>query len=117
MIQVNFLLDKTANPNKKEEHGWTALHFAADSGHSAIVCELLKYGVQMTKNKSGMTPLITAAKKARAEVVEYLVQRSEVTKEEVIDAYELLGASIANSYNNYFLTKAYMYLYKAMELR
>ncbi|XP_071558315.1 protein fem-1 homolog B [Temnothorax nylanderi] len=114
---VNFLLDKSADPNKKAYCGATALHFAAECGHSAIVCELLKYGTEMTKNVSGMTPLITAAERTRAEVVEYLVQRREVTKEEVIDAYELLGASYANDKDNYCLTKAYMYLYKAMELR
>lgn len=117
MIQVNFLLDKTADPNKKAYCGATALHFAAECGHTNIVCELLKYGAQMIKNVSGMTPLITAAERTRAEVVEYLVQRREVTKEEIIDAYELLGASYANDKDNYCLTKAYMYLYKAMELR
>ncbi|KAL0116467.1 hypothetical protein PUN28_009848 [Cardiocondyla obscurior] len=114
---VNFLLDKAADPNKKAYCGATALHFAAESGHCSVVSELLKYGAQMTKNVSGMTPLITAAERTRAEVVEYLVQRSEVTKEEIIDAYELLGASYANDKDNYCLTKAYMYLYKAMELR
>lgn len=114
---VNFLLDKGADPNKKAFCGATALHFAAECGHSNIVCELLKYGTKMTKNVSGMTPLITAAERTRAEVVEYLVQREEVTKEEIIDAYELLGASYANDKDNYCLTKAYKYLYKAMELR
>ncbi|CAL1674637.1 unnamed protein product [Lasius platythorax] len=114
---VNFLLDKGADPNKKAFCGATALHFAAECGHSNIVCELLKYGTKMTKNVSGMTPLITAAERTRAEVVEYLVQREEVTKEEIIDAYELLGASYANDKDNYCLIKAYKYLYKAMELR
>lgn len=114
---VNFLLEKGADPNKKAFCGATALHFAAECGHSHIVCELLKYGTKMTKNVSGMTPLITAAERTRAEVVEYLVQREEVTKEEIIDAYELLGASYANDKDNYCLTKAYKYLYKAMELR
>ncbi|XP_070155288.1 protein fem-1 homolog B isoform X2 [Polyergus mexicanus] len=114
---VNFLLDKGADPNKKAFCGATALHFAAECGHSNIVRELLKYGTKMTKNVSGMTPLITAAERTRAEVVEYLVQRKEVTKMEIIDAYELLGASYANDKDNYCLTKAYKYLYKAMELR
>lgn len=114
---VNFLLDKGADPNKKAFCGATALHFAAECGHTNIVCELLKYGTKMTKNVSGMTPLITAAERTRAEVVEYLVQREEVTKEEIIDTYELLGASYANDKDNYCLIKAYKYLYKAMELR
>ncbi|XP_011697232.1 PREDICTED: protein fem-1 homolog B isoform X2 [Wasmannia auropunctata] len=114
---VNFLLDKSADPNKKAYCGATALHFAAESGHKAIVCELLKSGAQMSKNVSGMTPLIMAAERTREEVVEYLVKRKEVTKEEIIDAYELLGASYANDKDNYSLNKAYTYLWKAMKLR
>ncbi|RLU19802.1 hypothetical protein DMN91_008361 [Ooceraea biroi] len=114
---VNFLLDKGADPNKKAYCGATALHFAAECGHSTIVCELLKYGAKMTKSVSGMTPLITAAERTRAEVVECLVQRQEVTKEEIIEAYELLGASYANDKDSYCLTKAYKYLHQAMELR
>ncbi|XP_012222645.1 protein fem-1 homolog B [Linepithema humile] len=114
---VNFLLNKGVDSNKKAYCGATALHFAAECGHDTIVCELLKYGAKMTKNVSGMTPLITAAERTRAEVVECLVQREEVTKEEIIDAYELLGASYANDKDSYCLTKAYTYLYKGMELR
>jgi len=75
----------------------------------------------MTKNVSGMTPLITAAERTRAEIVEFLIKhavhRKEVTKEEIIDAYELLGASYANDKDNYCLNMAYTYLYKAMQLR
>lgn len=117
MSQVNFLLDKGADLNQKAHCGATALHFAAECGHTAIVCELLKYGTKMTKNASGMTPLITAAERTRAEVVECLVRREEVSKEEIIDAYELLGASYANDKDSYCLIKAYRYLHQAMELR
>lgn len=117
MFQVNFLLDKGADPNQKAHCGATALHFAAECGHTTIVRELLKYGTKMTKNVSGMTPLIAAAERTRAEVVECLVKREEVTKEEIIDAYELLGASYANDKDSYCLIKAYKYLHKAMQLR
>lgn len=110
-------MNKGVDSNKKAYCGATALHFAAECGHDTIVCELLKYGAKMTKNVSGMTPLITAAERTRAEVVECLVQREEVTKEEIIDAYELLGASYANDKDSYCLTKAYTYLYKGMALR
>lgn len=93
------------------------MHFAAECGHTQIVRELLKYGTKMTKNVSGMTPLIAAAERTRAEVVECLVKRDKVMKEEIIDAYELLGASYANDKDSYCLIKAYKYLHKAMELR
>lgn len=116
---VAFLLEQGANPNEVQNCGATALHLASDCGHMAIVCWLLIFGAEMTKNNSGMTPLIVAAERTRAEVVECLIE-CPVTKEEIIEAYELLGASYANSIahkDNYPLAKAYKYLRKAMELR
>lgn len=116
---VKFLLDKGADPNKKAYCGATALHFAAESGHTIIVSDLLKYGAKMTKNASGMTPLITAAERTRGKVVDWLCSQKmcKVMREEMIDAYELLGASYANDKDNYCLTKAYKYLHLAMKLR
>lgn len=114
---VNFLLENGADLNEKALCGGTALHFAAECGHAHIVSELLRYGTKMTKNVSGMTPLIAAAERTRIQVVEYLVALGEVTKQEIIDAYELLGASYANNKDWYNLTLAYRYLHKAMELR
>ncbi|PSN51229.1 Protein fem-1 B [Blattella germanica] len=89
---VSFLLEKGANPDEKAHCGATALHFAAECGHVTIVKELLEYG---------MSPLIAAAERTRADVVEYLVTRPEVSQEERIEALELLGASYANDKDNY----------------
>lgn len=114
---VSYLLEKGANPNEKTNCGTTALHFAADRGFTDIVSKLLDYGAEMSKNVNGMTPLILAAGKSRAEVVEYLIKRLDVSKEDVIEAYELLGASFANDGTYYSLVKAYQYLCKGMELR
>nr|XP_003704502.1 PREDICTED: protein fem-1 homolog B-like isoform X1 [Megachile rotundata] len=114
---VSFLLQKGANPNEKAHCGATALHLAAECGHTNIVAELLRYGTKMTENVSGMTPLIAAAERTKAEVVEYLIKHANVTKEETIEAYELLGASYANDKSSYCLTTAYKYLWKGMELR
>ncbi|XP_017759150.1 PREDICTED: protein fem-1 homolog B [Eufriesea mexicana] len=114
---VTFLLQKGANPNEKTNCDTTALHLAAEHGHTTIVSELLTYGADISKNVSGMTPLITAAERTRAEVVEYLIKHVRVSREETIDAYELLGASYANDERNYCLTKAYKYLWKAMKDR
>ncbi|XP_015127135.1 protein fem-1 homolog B [Diachasma alloeum] len=114
---MTFLLEHEANPNEKALCGATALHFAAECGHCNIVSELLKYGATITKNVSGMTPLIAAAERTRANVVECLISENVATKEEVIEAYELLGASFANDKDNYCLTTAYKYLHKAMKMR
>lgn len=64
-----------------------------------------------------MTPLLAAAERTRADVVQLLIQRPEITLEEKIDALELLGASYANDKDHYCLTAAYQFLYQTMELR
>lgn len=113
------LLERGAKQNAKANCSATALHFAAEGGHADIVLKLLQYGTNITKDVSGMTPLIAAAKCAKEEVVECLIEWADVSKEETIDAYELLGAAYVNTANKNddFLKVAYRYLWKAMELR
>jgi Fem-1 family protein b len=93
------------------------LHFAAECGHCNIVKKLLEYGSEMTKNVKNMTPLISAAERARADVVECLIKYENISKKDIIEAYELLGASFANDKDHYCLQKAYSYLHKALTLR
>ncbi|XP_031778328.1 feminization 1-like isoform X1 [Nasonia vitripennis] len=114
---VSFLLENGADPNEQAQYGETALHFAAECGHCTIVKELLKHGSKMTKNAKNMSPLISAAERARADVVDCLIEHEDVSKEDMIEAYELLGASFANDKDHYCLQKAYTYLHKAMALR
>lgn len=71
----------------------------------------------MAKSGKNMTPLISAAERAKADIVECLVECEDVSKEDIIEAYELLGASFANDKDHYCLEKAYNYLHKAMLLR
>lgn len=93
------------------------MHFASECGHIAIVKELLRYNAQFSTNDTGMTPIKGAAERTKAELVEYFVERPEISKEEKIEALELLGASYANDKDNYCLEKAYKYLYRTMEMR
>lgn len=70
------------------------------------------------KNEYGMTPVITAAERTKEEVVEMFCERRNLlSKEEKIDAYELIGASFANDKDNYSLAKAFHFLLLAMQLR
>ncbi|XP_053983870.1 protein fem-1 homolog B [Hylaeus volcanicus] len=116
---VRYLLKKGADPNEKADCGATALHLAAESGHTIIVAQLLVYGARMSVDARGMTPLIVAAERMRADVVEWFIRKAEVSKEETIEAYELLGASYGSSVyvSNDSLVEAYKYFWKAMELR
>lgn len=111
------MLEHGANPDEKAHCGATALHFSSECGHLSIVKELLKYKAKLTKNENGMTALLTAAERTRADVVEYLIELPEITREEKIEALELLGASYANDKDNYCLEHAYKYLHQTMQLR
>lgn len=97
--------------------GETALHHAAQHGHIAVVEELLKYGALVLRDSKQMTPILQAAERSRIDIVECLIKNTEMTTIEIIEAYELLGASFANDKDNYCLEKSYMYLHRAMILR
>ncbi|KAJ0174286.1 hypothetical protein K1T71_010432 [Dendrolimus kikuchii] len=84
---------------------------------SVVVCALLDHSAKILTNENGMTPLQCAAERARASVVEILAARSEVTRAQAIEAYELLGASFANDKEYYCLRMAYQYLHRAMAMR
>ncbi|EQC30470.1 hypothetical protein, variant [Saprolegnia diclina VS20] len=74
---VERLLSLGASPTLANEHGETALHLAAGSGHVAIVTSLLKVAKDETYvnaiNHIGHTPLHVAAAKGHASVVESLL--------------------------------------------
>lgn len=114
---MSFLLEIGANPNERALCGASALHFAAENGNLSIVKELLKYKAVFTMNDSGMTPIKAAAERAQSDLVESLVELPEISKEEKIEALELLGASYANDRDNYSLEKTYKYLHRTMKLR
>ncbi|XP_023336354.1 protein fem-1 homolog B, partial [Eurytemora carolleeae] len=114
---VEYLLAQGADPNSKALCGASACHFAAETGNIYIVEALLNNGARMDENKHGMTPLLCAAERCQAMMVEYLIERPEVSKEMAVTAMELLGASFANDNDNYDIGTSYSYLHRAMKLR
>lgn len=51
------LLAVGANPEAKDENGWTALHHAANGAYYNIICSLIKGGAKTsTRNAAGHTP-------------------------------------------------------------
>lgn len=85
-----------------------------------MVEQLLEHGAQMTRNEQGMTPLLCAAERTKADVVEFLLRRRTtlgaplVGREDAVEALELLGASFANDKDSYSLELAFSYLHRAM---
>ena len=68
-------LKNGADPNAKDQDGWTALHFAAYLGSLDMVKYLVGVGkVDVNvKDKEGQTALHKAAQDGKLEVVKYLV--------------------------------------------
>ena len=97
--------------------GRTALHDAVERGHLKIVSELLALGASQLPNNLGLTPLLYACDKCSIEIVEHIINRPECTKEQRIDALELLGATIANDDEYRDTEKAFSYMKRGMEMR
>ena len=114
---VEYLLDKRIDPNVRAHCGATALHFSAECGHVDIVKLLIEKNAHIVKNDHNMTPLLIAAECGQDKVVEYLTELDFFNHEEIIDAYELLGASYANDKENYDMNKAFHYLQRGMRER
>ena len=114
---VTYLINKGAFIDLQYIDGSTALHAAAQWGHFEIVTELLALGASQLPNNQGLTPLLYACDKCSIEIVEYLIKRPECTKEQRIDALELLGATIANDDECRDTEKAFSYMKRGMEMR
>ena len=96
--------------------GRTALHDAVHRGDLKIVSELLALGASQLPNGLGLTPLLYACDQCSIEMVEHIINRPECTKEQRIDALELLGATIANIECR-DTEKAFSYMKRGMEMR
>ena len=115
---VTYLIDKGGIIDQQFKDGSTALHYAVQWGHFEIVSELLALGALQLPNNQGLTPLLYACNQCSIEMVEHIIKRPECTKEQRIDALELLGASIANNNDECRGTeKAFSYLKRGMEER
>ena len=100
------------------KNGNTALHYAVQRGHLEVVRQLLALGASQLRDNQGLTPLLCACNECSIEMMEHIIKRPECTKEQRIDALELLGATIANSNDKSRDTeKAFSYLKRGMEER
>ena len=114
---VKLFINKGAFVDLQDKDGDTALHYAVKGGHLEIVSELLALGASQLPNNLGLTPLLYACDECSIEIVEYLINRPECTKEQRIDALELLGATIANDDECRDIKKAFSYMKRGMEMR
>lgn len=94
--QITFLIKHGTNVHLQDKNGDTALHHAAHNmnNSSEIVCALTAAGASQMCNNQGLTPLLVASSTGNNAAVEELLKNQEVTKEQRIDALELLGATL-----------------------
>ncbi|XP_066514421.1 protein fem-1 homolog A-like [Hoplias malabaricus] len=112
---AKFLLERGADVNRKSVKGNTALHDCAESGSLEIMKMLLKCNARMEKDGYGMTPLLAASVTGHTNIVEYLVHQPRASREERIDALELLGATFVDKKRD--LLGAMRFWRRAMDLR
>ena len=115
---ATYLINQGAFLDQRRKDGETALHGAVQRRHLEIVRQLLALGASQLPNNQGLTPLLCACNECSIEIMEHIISRPECTKEQRIDALELLGATIANSNDESRDTeKAFSYLKRGMEER
>ncbi|XP_026331093.1 protein fem-1 homolog CG6966 [Hyposmocoma kahamanoa] len=92
---AKYLLSLNADVNRKSVKGNTALHDCAESGSLHIMRMLLEHGATMDVDSYGMTPLLAASVTGHTHIVEHLInlEHGLVTRQQRIDALELLGAT------------------------
>ncbi|XP_069190114.1 protein fem-1 homolog A isoform X3 [Procambarus clarkii] len=91
---AKYLIEISANVNRKSVKGNTALHDCAESGSLDIMKLLLDHKAKMDVDSYGMTPLLAASVTGHTHIVEYLISRTDlISRRDKIDALELLGAT------------------------
>ena len=114
---ATYFVENGADINLENHIGETSLHIVARKGHVEVVGKLLALGAEQKQNHKCLTPLLEASNNCKIEMVEYLVTRPECTKEQRVEALELLGATIANDRDTYDIEKAFSYMKRGMEER
>ena len=114
---ASYLVKHGANINLQDNHGRSCLHDASKRGHVQLVCKLLALGAKQTQTLDRLTPLLEASNDCKIEMVEWFINRPECSKEQRIDALELLGATIANDPDAYDIEKAFSFMKRGMEER
>ena len=105
--EIQLLIEHGANVDFQDQNGNTALHYVVL--HCTGLCSRHRYtirncpqkfvsalwnaGASHLPNNQGLTPLLLASNNGNVAVVECIIKQTEITKEQRIDALELLGAT------------------------
>jgi len=76
LARVRSLVEQGADPNAKDEFGWTPLYWAASTGHEEVAAYLIGKGASVdVKTIDERTPLHQAAQAGVAHLVEVLISK------------------------------------------
>jgi hypothetical protein len=91
------MLQDQVNVNMQDNYGWTALHYAAWSGHDKVVEILLQHHADVNKqDNDGSTALHRAAWSGHDKVVEILLQHhADVNKQDKYESTALHRAALS----------------------
>jgi len=101
---------------------WARLSYDSTEEESLAVAQLLlERGANLNiQDGRGFTPIINAAQSRNLAVLDYMLERNDISRKEKIDAMELAGAVILSDNTNdipYLFPKAFDYWRKALCLR
>ena len=77
--RVSFLLDHGADVNARDRRGFTALHRAAEMGHTDVATVLLDRGASPNPEAEGHTPRSLAGARGHAGIVAILSGYDELS--------------------------------------
>ena len=125
--EVTLLIEHGAKVELQDQNGDTALHYAARVEKptgvlrptflrpSTNFCKLLTAGASLLcENSQGLTPLLEASNKGNIEIVECVIKQPEITKEQRIDALELLGTTLSLDYEVDYVENGFKYIKRGM---
>ena len=115
--EVTLLIEHGAKVDLQDEDGDVALHYAArvEDKTSANFCRLLTAGASfLCENSEGLTPLLDASNEGDIEIVECVIKQPEISKEQRIDALELLGSSLCLDFDVDDVENGFRYIERGM---
>jgi hypothetical protein len=76
-VVITLLLEKGADVESEDNHGWTPLSLAAENGHEAVIKPLLEKGANVkSKDKDGLTPLLRTVEMGHEAIAKLLLKKS-----------------------------------------
>lgn len=89
-----YLITKGANVNASYEGQYPILHSAIKIGNLQTVKHLVEAGADTrVLDFDGNTPLLFAALCGQTAIVKYLIDKTDATTKQTVDAYDILGAT------------------------